>query len=99
MDIGTRVGSITLDGKSAAGLTTVAEKVRRFAGKLEGSMGVAAGGIGVATTAVVALTGSIVRLGEEGSTILGVEDAFDKLAQSVGTTGAALSGALSEGVK
>lgn len=55
--------------------------------------------IGVVTVALGAAVGAVVALGEEGSKILGVSNAFDRLADSAGSTGDTFRDALSNGVK
>jgi hypothetical protein len=99
MDIGSLTGEITLEDKLSGALDSVTEKIKDFAGELEGMTGAAAIGFGVLTAAVLATTASIVKLGEEGSTLIGVETAFDHLAEGIGLTGEALRGTLSEGLK
>jgi hypothetical protein len=99
MDIGSLTGTITLEDKLTENLLEISNKVKEFANGLEGFLGAAAIGFGVVTAAVLGTTASIVKLGEEGSTLLGVENAFDRLAEKAGTTGEALRGALSEGLK
>lgn len=99
MDIGSLTGEIAIEDQFSSALEMVVHKVESFAGEFTGALG----GVSVAVGATVAVLGGMVAavtaLGVKGSTLLGVEDAFDRLAESAGTTGAALRGKLSEGLK
>jgi hypothetical protein len=99
VDIGTLTGTIEIEDQLSDTLTEVSNHVREFASDFEGAMGLAAASVGILVAAVGSAVGSIVALGEKGSTILGVEGAFDRLATAAGTTGDALRDSLSEGVK
>jgi len=76
-----------------------AESVIRFGEKFEGLAGSIAIVAAAAVGAVGALTVGLVALGEKGSTIQGVEDAFDRLATAAGSAGDVLRENLTEGVK
>lgn len=99
MDIGSLTGQIALEDQLTNKLTTVMSSVRRFAENFDGALGAVAIGVGATAAAVAGLTISVVALGEKGSTILGVEDAFNRLAEAAGSTGEALINSLSAGVK
>ncbi|MES2360074.1 MAG: hypothetical protein V4529_17165 [Gemmatimonadota bacterium] len=99
MDIGTLTGQIAIEDQLTDHLTEIANHVKHFADEFEGAMGAMAIGVGVAAAAIIGLTISVVALGEEGSKIIGVENAFDRLAESAGTTGDALRGGLLAGIK
>jgi hypothetical protein len=99
MEIGSLTGEITLEDKATEVILQFSDKVKKFAEEMEGVSGAIAIGFGVVTAAVLATSASIVALGEKGSTLLGVETAFDHLAEAAGTTGDNLRGALSEGLK
>lgn len=99
MDIGTLTGAIAIEDQVSDKLTLVAEHVKQFAEGFEGAFGAMAVGVGVVVGAVVGAVVSIEHLGERGSVILGVEENFNKLAAAAGTTGDALRGGLSEGVR
>jgi hypothetical protein len=73
--------------------------VKDFAEHFEGMARVVVEGSAVAVAAIASITGAVITLGEKGSTIIGVTDAFDRLAIKAGTTGEALRSGLSEGVK
>lgn len=105
-DIGSLTGQVAIEDQVTDKLTLISENVMKFAeGFAEelGALGPVLGGAAVAvaglSAAVVSLTITIQELGEKGSTILGVENAFDTLAQRAGTTGDALRTNLSAGVK
>lgn len=74
-------------------------RVEQFATHFDGSMGAIAIGITTVVTAIVGMGSAIIGLGVKGSTINDVTTAFDRLAESAGTTGDALRGGLSAGVK
>lgn len=99
MDIGTLTGQIEIEDQLSDKLTEIASHVRHFAESFGGVIGGAAIGVGVLTAAIGGAITSVVSLGERGSTLLDVEGAFDRLAVAAGTTGEALRGGLSEGVK
>lgn len=99
MDIGSLTGAIAIEDQLSDRLTIIAEHVKKFAEGFDGAFGAAAIGVGVLTAAVAGAVVSITALGEKGSTILGVEDAFNRLATAAGSTGDALLGGLNEGVK
>ncbi len=99
MEIGSLTGVISIEDQISDKLTEVARHVKDFATEVEGAFGAAAIGVTVLGAAIAGAVVSIVELGEKGSKIQGVTDAFDRLAASAGTTGDALRGSLSEGVK
>lgn len=98
MDIGTLTGKIELEDQVTETLTHLSHKISEWAGELEGAFGAIAVGAGVVVGAITAITGSIIGLGAKGSVIQGVEEAFDHLAEQIGTTGEALRSGLLEGV-
>ncbi len=99
MDIGSLTGSITLDDHFSSVLEGTARKVEMFADGFEGAMGVVAASALIGAAAIAAVGAGIVELGEKGSKIIGVTDAFDRFAETAGTTGEALRTSFSEGLK
>jgi len=99
LDIGTLTGAIELDDELSPVLTIVSSSLHKFADVVTDTLGVAGIAAAAFTTVVFALGGAIVALGEKGSTLTGVENAFDRLAESAGTTGDVLRGSLTEGVR
>lgn len=99
MDIGSLTGTVAIEDQLTDKLTEVANHVKNFAEGFDGAMGTLAVGAGIAAAAITGLAISVVALGEEGSKIVGVENAFDRLAESAGTTGDALRGGLLAGIK
>lgn len=99
MDIGTLTGAVSIDDQFSDALTLAAEKVKSFADDFDGAMGAIALSAGIAVGAITAVTAAVTALGVEGSKIIGVETAFDHLAESAGTTGDTLRSNLSEGVR
>ncbi len=99
MDIGSLTGEITLEDHASSVLDNVTDKIKDWAIESESSLAKVALGFGVVTAAVLGTAASITALGEKGSTLLGVETAFDHLAIAAGTTGDELRGSLSEGLK
>jgi hypothetical protein len=99
MDIGTLTGVVAIEDQLTGKLRTLSSTVWKFVDNYGGAMATAAFSTAALTTAVLGTAVSIVKLGEKGSEILGVEDAFNRLAISVGSTGEALSKALSSGVR
>ncbi len=99
MDIGSLTGRIELEDKLTEGLSLAMGQVKKFAEEFTSAMGVTSLVAGAATAAIGLISGAIVGLGEKGSTLIGIQEAFDRLAQSAGTTGDVLRGALTEGVK
>lgn len=99
MDIGSLTGVVTIEDQLSEQLTVAIEKVKSFVEEFDGAMGALAIGVSAAVVAVVGITVSIEELGKEGSKILGVENAFDHLAEGAGTTGEVLREDLSAGVR
>src|SRR3990167_583630 len=99
MDIGTLTGHIALEDQLTGKLSSIVFQVKKFAEDFDGALGGVAIGVGVVAAAVVGLAASIAGLGVKGSTILGVEDAFNRLAEAAGSTGEALIGGLDRGLK
>src|SRR4051812_4427272 len=99
MDIGTLTGAIEIEDQATDVFTHVLHKAKEFAEEMDGWLGATAIGVGVVTAAVLGMAASIEHLGTEGSVINGVEDAFDRLAKQVGSTGEELFTGLNEGVK
>lgn len=99
MDIGTLTGTVSIEDQLSEALTLAIEHVKSFVEEFEGAMGTVAISAGIASAAIMGTVVSITALGEEGSKILGVEHAFDHLAESVGTTGEVLRTSLTEGVR
>jgi len=99
MDIGSLTGQIAIEDQLTGKLTQITSSVKRFAESFDGALGataIAAGAIGAAVTGIAI---SITSLGEKGSVILGVEESFDRLARTAGSTGEELINGLSRGVK
>ncbi|HVJ72023.1 MAG TPA: hypothetical protein VM531_11060 [Sphingomicrobium sp.] len=98
-DIGTLQGNIEISEE----ITKTAARVNRELDSIGSKFDGITKGLVIGSAAIVGAIGGIaagiVLLGEKGSTILGVEEAFDKLAVSIGETGDALLGGLTEGVK
>lgn len=99
MNIGTLTGQITLEDQLTGKLTMMAVKVQQFVSSSNSAFSSMAIGVGLVTGAVAGAVASIIGLGSKGSIILGVEESFDRLARAAGSTGDALVGALSEGVR
>ena len=99
MNIGTLTGQIELQDQLTSKLTSIVINIRKSAERIDGALGAIAIGAGAVTAAVLGAVGSVVALGAKGSTILGVEQAFDRLAESVGATGEALIGGLNKGLR
>src|SRR5216683_1176809 len=93
MDIGSLTGRIELEDKLTEGLSLAMGQVKKFAEEFTSAMGVTSLVVGAAVSAIGLISGAIVGLGEKGSTLLGVEAAFDHLAESTGTTVGALNDA------
>lgn len=98
MDIGSLTGQIAIEDQMTDELTRIASHVKSFAEGIDGAFGAAAISIGVVAAAVTGAAISITALGTEGSTILGVEDAFNHLAEAAGQTGDSLREGLVAGV-
>src|SRR5438105_10446631 len=99
MDIGSLTGQIAIEDQLSGQLTSIAARVKQFAEGFDGALGelaVGAGGLGAAIAGVAI---SVVELGEQGSKIIGVTNAFNTLAEKAGTTGEVLRGSLSAGLK
>lgn len=99
LDIGSLTGQVALEDQASEVMFEVIQHAKHFVQEFEGLLGVVTLVGGAVTAAVAGAIISIEELGKHGSVILGVEQAFDKLAESVGTTGDALREGLSEGVK
>jgi hypothetical protein len=99
VDIGTLTGRIDIEDNLTGKVTSLTATIWKFAEDAEGAFGAAAVAAGALTTAVVGVGASILALGSKGSVLIGVESAFDHLAESAGTTGEALRSGLSEGVR
>src|SRR5258708_4117719 len=98
MDIGSLTGTVGIDDQLTGALTLAANKVKAFAEEFDGVMGTLSIGAGIVAGAIVGIAVSITALGEEGSKILGVQNAFDHLSEAAGTTGEELRGSLTQGV-
>lgn len=99
LDIGTLSGSIVISEKIAETAGRVNSHLDSIGAKFEGITSTLLLGSAAIVGALGGIAAGIVTLGEKGSTILGVEEAFDRLAISIGETGDALIGGLSEGVR
>lgn len=99
MDIGSLTGQVSIEDQVSDKLTEMVAHAHHFVDEFEGAMGTVAIGVGVAFAAITGMAISITELGEKGSKILGVENAFDRVALAAGTTGDVLRHALNEGVK
>jgi hypothetical protein len=99
MNIGTLTGAITLEDQMSGALTTAISKVQQFGKTWSGVAGAVAVGAGVMASAITGAVYSIVSLGEKGSVINGVEDSFNRLAAAAGSTGEAMIGGLTQGVR
>lgn len=99
MDIGTLTGGITLEDQISSRLSLISTRVWQFVDNYGGAMATAAFGTATLVSAIGGAIASIGVLGSKGSTILGVEDAFNRLAAAAGSTGEAFIGALSGGVR
>ncbi len=109
LSIGTLTGSIELEDFLTPALEKAAKAVEKtldvigelgpWGAQIADGLALVGGAVtGVAAAASIA-GGAILALGMKGSTILGVEQAFDRLAEQAGSTGDALRGALLSGVK
>ncbi len=99
MDIGSLTGQVALEDQLSEGLSLIAEHVKQFAEGFDSAIGGLAIGVGVLGAAIAGAIISVEKLGEEGSKIQGVTNAFDTLAAKAGTTGDALRGSLTEGLR
>lgn len=99
MDIGSLTGSITLEDELSGQLESLTASVWKFVDSFGTAMKVGAAAAVALTTAVAGAVTSIVALGDKGSVILGVEQAFDRLAEAAGSTGEALMRGLNAGVR
>lgn len=99
MDIGTLTGAITIEDQVSGVFETTIHKVKKFASEFEGALGAATVGVGLLTGAVLGAVASIEHLGTKGSIVLGIEAAFERLAEAAGSSSKEMSEALSEGVK
>lgn len=99
MDIGSLTGVVSIEDQLSEALTLCIEKVKSFVEEFDEVIGTMALGAGLAAAAIIGTAVAIEELGKEGSKIIGVENAFDHLAESAGTTGEELRGALSDSIK
>jgi len=97
--LGSLTGSLEIDDKLTDTLTDAARQVAEFAGAFDGAMGIVIGAAGAAAAAIAGLTATIVALAEKGSTIQGVTEAFDRLAEHAGTSGEVLRENFSAGLQ
>jgi hypothetical protein len=97
-ELGSLTGVLAIDDQLSGVLDAASQKVGEFADMFDGAMGVVIGAAGAAAAAVAGLTTAVVELAEKGSTVSGVEDAFNTLALQVGTTGEALRTSFSSGL-
>lgn len=72
---------------------------RTISSAIKGVAIVTAGALATATASVIGYGASIVALAEKGSKLIGVRDAFNRLAEAIGQTGEALLGGLEEGTR
>lgn len=99
MDIGSLTGQVALQDQLTDQLSIIAGKVKLFAEEVDGAFAGIAIGVGVLGAAVVGAVISITELGNEGSKIQGVTEAFDTLAAKAGTTGDVLRDNLLAGIR
>jgi hypothetical protein len=99
LDIGTLKGTLELEDNFTSVLKVAEAAVGRAGTALKGFGVVTAGALGVAAGAIAGYAASITALGEKGSIIIGVEDAFARLAERAGQTGDVLIGKLNEGLR
>lgn len=99
MDIGSLTGRIELEDQLTHTLELGVHHIKQFTTHFEGMTGVVLAGAGIVTAAVAGIVGAVVGLGVKGSTILGVEDAFNRLAVAAGSTGERMESALTRGVR
>src|SRR5215471_5108404 len=99
LDIGTLIGSIVLEDQMSSALTVIESKLDEFAKHYDGVIGAIGIGAAGAVAAIGGITTSILLLDEKGSTIQGVTDSFDHLAQQAGTSGDVLRDRFSAGLK
>jgi hypothetical protein len=99
VDIGTLTGAIEIEDQLSDKLTMAVARVKEFSESFDGMVGSVAIGAGVIVGAIATIVGSIAGLAIKGSVILGVEEAFDRLAVASGSTGEALIRGLDAGVR
>jgi hypothetical protein len=99
MDIGSLTGKIEIEDAASSVLEKFGEQIKEFAERFEGMTKKILEGSALVVAGIAAVTGAVIALGEKGSTITGVTDAFDRLALQAGTTGDALREGLRSGVK
>lgn len=99
MDIGTLTGHIAIEDQLTGKLTQMAFQVKQFAHDVDGAFGAMAIGATAVVAAFASVATGIVALGSKGSTILGVENAFNRLAKAAGSTGDALIEGLDKGLR
>jgi len=99
LDVGTLTGNIELNDQLSSAMSVVVNVVKKAADEFKNLFGfIAIGALG-AITAITGMTTAIVAMGVRGSTINDVEESFGRLAEQAGSTGDALIGALTSGVK
>lgn len=99
MNIGTLTGAIEIEDSLSGVLDGIAQRVKQFSSYFDGAMGTVALGAAAGVAAIGSVTGAVIALGNKGSVIQGVEDSFNRLAVQAGSTGDALIGGLSAGVR
>jgi gas vesicle protein len=99
MDIGSLTGQIAIEDQLTGKLTQITSSVKRFAESFDGALGASVVGAGAVAAAVAGIAISINSLGDKGSIILGVEESFDRLARTAGSTGEELINGLNRGVR
>ena len=99
MNIGTLTGQLVIEDEMTGVLKSASLTIRQFSNTFDGATKTLAVGAAVATSALAGVAAAVINLGEKGSVILGVEEAFDRLAKAAGSSGEAMVGALSEGVR
>lgn len=99
LDIGTLFGRIRVEDEFTSTFDRFDQELNRAGESIAKYGGLAVGALGAAAAAAAAYGASIVALGNKGSTLIGVTDAFNRLSAAVGETGEAMIGKLSAGVK
>lgn len=99
LDIGTLFGRITVEDQFSSTFENFDQEMSRAGDVISKYSGIAVGALGAAAAAAAAYGASIVALGNKGSTLIGVTDAFTRLSAAVGETGDAMLTKLSAGVK
>src|SRR5690606_2675425 len=99
LDIGTLAGRISVEDEFTSTFRKFDAEINRVGQSLQRYAVVTVGALAGATAAVAGYGAAIVALGQKGSTITGVTEAFNRLSASVGETGEAMLNQLSEGVR